>query len=104
MSSYSFSTLYVKTNSWLIFELIKPLQMKISVLFNFFFLIIDLYFLIHPVLDQIFDPIAELIIPMGIRSKEAKAEIEINPVTAESKKEIFQCNLECTNLFLLLTH
>ena len=52
---YSFSLLFIKTNlSWLIFEFIKALEIKISILFNldfanntilscfFFFLIIDL--------------------------------------------------------------
>ena len=32
-----------------------------------------------------FNPIAELLIPLGIPSKEAKAEIEIDPVTVETK-------------------
>ena len=45
----------------------------------FFFLIIDLYFLIHAVITQIFNPIAELVIPIGISTKEAKAETETHP-------------------------
>ena len=45
--------------------------------FFFFFLIIDLYFLIPAAIAQIFNPIAELVISIGIPSKEAKAEIEI---------------------------
>ena len=49
----------------------------ISSCFFFFFLIIDLYFLIAAVIAQIFNPIAELIIPIRILSKEAIAEIEI---------------------------
>ena len=40
--------------------------------FFFFFLIIDLYFLIPAVIAQIFNPIAELVIPIGIPSKQAK--------------------------------
>ena len=51
----------------------------------FFFLIIDLYFLIPAATAQIFNPIAELLIPIGIPSKEAKAEIETHPITAEAK-------------------
>ena len=51
----------------------------------FFFLIIDLYLLIPAVLAQTFNPIAELSIPIGIPTKEAKAEIEIHLVTAEAK-------------------
>ena len=42
----------------------------------FFFLIIYLLFLIPAVIAQIFNPISELVIPIEIPSKEAKAEIE----------------------------
>ena len=53
----------------------------------FFFLIIDLYFLIPAAifLAQILNPIAEPIILIGIPSKEAKVEIEILIATAEAK-------------------
>ena len=51
----------------------------------FFFLIIDLYLLILSVIAQIFNHIAELVIPIGVPSKEAKAEIEIHPVIVEAK-------------------
>ena len=54
--------------------------------FFFFFLIIDLYFLIPAVIAYIYNPIAELVIPIRILSKEAKAEIELHPVSAEAKK------------------
>ena len=53
--------------------------------FAFFFLIIDLCFLIPVVTAQIFNPIAELAIPIGIISKVAKAAIEIHPVIVEAK-------------------
>ena len=56
-----------------------------------FFLIIDLYFLILAVIAQIFNPIAELVIPIGIRIKEAKAEIEIHPVIVDAK--IRKCSI-----------
>ena len=49
--------------------------------FFFFFLIIDLYFLIPAVITQNFNSIVELLIPTGIPNKEAKAEIETHPVT-----------------------
>ena len=49
--------------------------------FFFFSLIIDLYFLISEVIALIFNPIAELVIPIGIHTKEAKAEIEIHSGT-----------------------
>ena len=44
--------------------------------FLFFFLIIDLYFLIPAVIAQIFNPIVELLIHIRIPTKEAKAEIQ----------------------------
>ena len=48
-----------------------------------FFLIIDLYFLIATVIIQIFNPIAELVISIGISTKEAKAEMETYLVIVE---------------------
>ena len=53
--------------------------------FLFFLLIIDLYFLIHAFIAQFINPIAELVIPIGIPSKEAKLKIEIHPVNVEAK-------------------
>ena len=41
----------------------------------FYFLVIDLYFLIAAVIAQIFNPTVELVIPVEIPTKEAKAEI-----------------------------
>ena len=95
-----FITLFIKTNSsWVIFESIKALEIKNSMLFSldfakktilscflFFFLIIDLYLLIPAVIAHIYNPIAELVIPIRILSKEVKAEIELHPVSAEAKK------------------
>ena len=49
------------------------------------FLFIDLYFLIPAVIAQICNPITELVIPIGIPSKEVKAEMEIRSVTTEAK-------------------
>ena len=58
--------------------------------FNFF-LIIDLYFLIAAVIAEIFNPLVELVIPIGIPTKEAKSEIEIHPVIVEPK--IRKCSI-----------
>ena len=44
--------------------------------FFLFFLINDLYFLILTVISQIFNPTAELKMPIGIPITDAKAEIE----------------------------
>ena len=73
----------------------KALDIKRSIIFHFgfpnntilscfflFFVIIDLYFLILAVIAQIFNPISELVIPIGIPMKEAKAETETDPVIA----------------------
>ena len=49
----------------------------------FFFLIIDLYFLIAAVNTQILYPIIELAIPIRIPTKEAKTEMETHPVIVE---------------------
>ena len=100
ISLYSFRTLFIKTNSsWLITESIKALEIKIYKLFNldfanniilswfffFFLLVIDLYFLIAAVITQIFNTAAELVIPIGIPTKEANAEIETHPIIVEPK-------------------
>ena len=51
-------------------------------MFLFIFLI-GLYLLIPAVTTQIFNPIAELVIHIEIPTKEAKKEIETNPVIVE---------------------
>ena len=57
----------------------------------FLFLIINLYLLITAIIAQIFNPIAELVILTGIAIKEAKAEVEIQPVILEAK--IRRCSI-----------
>ena len=59
-------------------------------------LFIDLYFLVPPVVTQIFNPIAELVIPIGIPPKGAKSEIETHTVIV-----IIQDN---TNFYMLLSN
>ena len=56
----------------------------------FIFLFIDLYVLIPAVITQIFNPIAELVIPIGIPTKKPKSEMEMHPGTVEIK--ISQCS------------
>ena len=79
------------------FESIKVLEIKASMLFSsviasntillcfFLFLIID--FLIPAVIAQLFNPIAELTMPIGIPTKEAS----VYPVTGETK--ISKCSV-----------
>ena len=86
-------------------ESIKTVEIKMSILFNLdfadstilscFFLFLNywLIFLILAAIAQIVSPIEELAIPIGIPSKEAKAEIEIYPVIVETKIKSVQYNL-----------
>ena len=60
--------------------------------FFFFPLIVNLYFLVSAVITQIFNPIADLLIPTGmskekmeIEEMKAKEEMEIHLVTVEIK-------------------
>ena len=50
---------------------------------SFFFLIFDLYLLILAVITQIFSPVAGLVIPKGIPTKEVKVEIKTHPVNVD---------------------
>ena len=76
--------------------LIKALEIKTAMIFNlilannnmllcffFFLLIIDLYFLVPAIITQFFNPITELVSPIGISTKEAKAEMETLSIAAE---------------------
>ena len=60
----------------------------ISSCFFLFFLIMNLYFLIPEVIAQIFNPTAALTMPLGIPNKEAKVEMETDPVTTEIEKKL----------------
>ena len=77
------------------YESIKTLQIRTSTIFNlvfvnniilsrffFFFLIIELQFSIPAVTVQIFIFTGELVIPIGIPTKELKVETETHSVTA----------------------
>ena len=52
--------------------------------FFFYFFIIDLDLIIPPATEHIFYSVEELVIPIGIQIKEAKAEIETHPVVVEA--------------------
>ena len=45
----------------------------------------DLYFLIPAVIAKVFNPIAELVTPIGNPTKEAKPDIETHSVIAKAK-------------------
>ena len=59
--------------------------------FFLFFLINDLYFLIPVVITQILSLIAELVIPVEMPTKEAKAGMETHPVIGETA--ISKCSI-----------
>ena len=97
--------------------MVEALEIKISRQFNFrfltailfyqvspYFLIVDLYVLIPSVTANVFSPNAEIIMLTGTPCKEAKAEVETYPVTAEDK--ISKCSIQFkvlqTFLFLLV--
>ena len=65
-----------------------------------FFLFIDLYFLISEVIKQILNAIAELAIPIGIQTKEAKAEMGTHPVIVEIT--IRECSIQLKTLHTFL--
>ena len=74
----------LEINNFVLFNLDFDNNTILSCFFSFFF-IIDLYFLILAAIAQILYPIAELVIPIGIPSKETKAEIEIHSLIEEVK-------------------
>ena len=63
---------------------------------------IDLYFLIPEINAKIFSPTAELVILTGTPTKEAKAEIETQPLIAEKKTRKFLFKIPRTFLHFLL--
>ena len=62
------------------------------------------------VIAPILNPIAELVIPIGIPSKETKADFEIHLLTAKAKKKKKMFNImqnimqNLANVFVLLTY
>ena len=65
----------------MVFNLIFASDTILSCFF-LFFLVIDLYFLIAAVNAQIFNPTAEVAIPIAMPTNKAKAEIETHLLTA----------------------
>ena len=57
-------------------------------LFFLFFLIIYLYVLLPTAVVQIFNPFAEVKIPIGIPTKEAQEKMEPHPVTSQVKTSL----------------
>ena len=96
-SFISSHSILIETNSSrLLFELDETLEIKTSTLFNlvfgsnatlscsfFFLLIIDLNVLILAVILEIFIVAAEFAVSTGLRTKEAKADLETHPVTTQ---------------------
>ena len=110
ISLYSLDTLFTETkSSWIMFESIKGLENRPSIVFNlsfpyntilscffFFCFIIGLYFeqtAIPAIIEQTFIPTAEFVIPTGTQTNDANAEIETELVIVENKKTSVQNNL-----------
>ena len=73
-------------------ESIKALEVKTSMLFNLDFTNNNSSYCTNPaVIAQIFNPIAKLVIPIGIPTKEEKSGIEVHPVIVEAK--IRKCSI-----------
>ena len=101
-SLYSRNTVCTETySSWLIYDLIKILDIRTSIVSNlvipsntilscsfFFFLIIDLYYLIPSVIVQTFNPTAELVTPIGMSTNEANAEKNTTRNSRNEKKRM----------------
>ena len=87
----------MNNNTWAIYELIKTLEIRTSLVFHisfsdtnissfaFFFFIIGLYFLIPEMIVQMFNPTAEIVIPRETQINGGNAEIEMPQVTVETK-------------------
>ena len=61
--------------------------------------------LFAPVIAQIFNPIAEILIPIAIQSKESNAEIETHPLIAKAKmKKVFHVIYNYRNFFVVIIH
>ena len=69
---------------------------------SLFFLIFDLYFLIPAAIAQIYNPIAEHVILIGIPIKEEKTKFEIHPVVIEAKIGKCLIYFRVVELFLLI--
>ena len=52
-------------------------------------------------ITQIFNPTAELVIPIGTRNNEANAEIETQPVTVETKISKFSTKFKYLHVFFI---
>ena len=64
----------------------------------------DLHFLIAAVIAQILNPIAELVIPIEMLTKEEKAEVETYPAIVEAKLRKCSIKFKDVQTFLCFTH
>ena len=69
-------------------------------MFIFLFLIIGLHVWTPAVITEVSIIAAELTIPTGIPTKEAKTGMEINPVTVEAKKTKCSVHIKILQIFL----
>ena len=70
------------------------LLILIHILNYLYLYLIYLYFLISSIIEQIFNPTAEVAIPTGTQTNEVNTETKTLPLTAEIKQENVQSNLK----------
>ena len=85
----------------MVFNLVFANNTISSSFFSFSFsLMIDFYFLTPEVIAKNFNPNAELAMPIGIPTKEAKVKIETRPVTVEAKISKYSILFKAVQTFL----
>ena len=90
---------YFLKQLWLIFESVKALAVKSSMLFELNFANSTILPCSSLLFLQVFDPIADFVIPTEISSKETKAKI-VHPVAAEAKIKTCSIQFKVVEIFL----
>ena len=90
---------YFLKQLWLIFESVKALAVKSSMLFELNFANSTILPCFSLLFLQVFDPIADFVIPTEISSKETKAKI-VHPVAAEAKIKTCSIQFKVVEIFL----
>ena len=73
--------------------------------FFLFFLFIELYVSIPAVITQIFNSIADIVIPIGIPTKETKSDMETHPVIPETTiSGVIDIIQNSANFYIILTY
>ena len=103
ISLYSPHILFTEANSFkmIVFNLVFPNNI-ILLCFFYLFLIIFLYFLIPTVIAQTFNSTAQLVVPTRTATNEGNAEIETQPLIAETKTRKERNYFKAIHIFFML--